>query len=65
MRVVARVERNDRFARVYHRSGARESICLACFATIQQQGFQVLEDAERLHYEVCAEILKPWGGSVH
>ena len=58
MRVPARVERGDRFARFYYENGDAESICLRCFATVVPQRFQTLEDAERIH--VCAEILKPW-----
>jgi hypothetical protein len=58
MRELARVEGRGRFARVYYKNGAIESVCLACFATVKPQGSQTLEDAERLHDEVCAKILK-------
>jgi hypothetical protein len=57
MRVVARVERQDGFARVYYKNGEAVSICLSCSATVVPRGFQTLEDAERLHYEVCSKIL--------
>ena len=58
MRKVVRVERNDVFARVHYESNEAVSICLSCCATVVPQGFQTLENAERLHYEVCAKILK-------
>jgi hypothetical protein len=59
----ARVERNDQFVRLYLENGERETICLGCLATVVPHGFQTLEDAERFH--ACAEILEPWGWSVH
>jgi hypothetical protein len=52
----ARVERNDRFARLYLENSERETICLGCLATVVPHGFQTLEDAELIH--VCAKILK-------
>jgi len=33
MRELARVEGRGRFARVYYKNGATESVCLTCFAT--------------------------------
>jgi hypothetical protein len=64
MRELARVEGRGRFARVYYKNGAIESICLACFATVKPQGSQTLEDTERLHDEVCAKILKRSDSSI-